>query len=115
MDAFFGHADVFNQEAFDETVSNWGNTIDVETAVDAIMARIKRSEDTNPQYSLSELGESFLIGETAAIISILGDHEADTVDTSIVEYLFGTLIPRAPNSYPQFSILLSRFTQLTPG
>lgn len=91
VDAFFGHAEVFNQEAFDQTVSQWGDTIDTETAVDAIMSRLDTSKETNPQFSLSDLGEAFLLGETAAIISILGDHEEFTAETSIVEYLFGTL------------------------
>ena len=38
---------------------------------------------------MSDLGEMFLLGETAAFISILGDKEALTVDTTLVEYLFG--------------------------
>lgn len=64
--------------------------------MDAIVARIKRSEDTNPEYSLSELGQNFLIGETAAIISILGDHEEGTADTAMAEYLFGMFVEGPP-------------------
>ncbi|SPO06528.1 related to chloroperoxidase [Cephalotrichum gorgonifer] len=88
VDNFFGHADAFNQEAFDETASYWGDVVSTETAVDALIARRDRSKKTNPHFSLSELGEAFLIGETAAFINILGDAEAGTANTTVVRYLF---------------------------
>lgn len=96
VDAFHGHADIFNQEAFDETRSHWGDIVNVESGAAAIVARMKTCKSTNPQYSLSQLGEAFILGETAAFISILGDAEALTVEKTRVEYLFRT-----------FSIVLS--------
>ncbi|KAK4183758.1 Chloroperoxidase [Podospora australis] len=88
VDAYLGHADKFNQEAFDETLSYYGDIVDVNGGADAIVARIKTCKATNPTYSLSELGESFILGETAAFISILGDAETITADKKRVEYLF---------------------------
>ena len=54
----------------------------------AIVARINTCKATNPQFSLSDLGESFTIGETSTFISILGDRESLTVDRRLVEFLF---------------------------
>ncbi|KAK3342209.1 Chloroperoxidase [Lasiosphaeria hispida] len=88
IDAFLGHADVFNQQAFDETRSHWGNTVNVESGTTAILARMKTCKATDPNYSLSDLGEAFILGETAAFISILGDAKSITVDKKLVEYLF---------------------------
>ncbi|KAK4643001.1 hypothetical protein QC761_000370 [Podospora bellae-mahoneyi] len=88
VDAFHGHADIFNQEAFDETRSHWGDIVNVESGAAAIVARMKTCKSTNPQYSLSQLGEAFILGETAAFISILGDAETLTVEKTRVEYLF---------------------------
>ncbi|KAK0654314.1 Chloroperoxidase [Cercophora samala] len=88
VDAFHGHADIFNQEAFDETRSHWGDIVDVQSGVSAIVARMKTCKSTNPQYSISQLGEAFILGETAAFISILGDFQTITVDKRRVEYLF---------------------------
>ncbi|KAK4170769.1 Chloroperoxidase [Triangularia setosa] len=88
VDAYHGHADIFNQEAFDETRSHWGDTVDVQSGTAAIIARINTCKVTNPAYSLSALGEGFIWGETAAFISILGDAETITVEKRRVEYLF---------------------------
>lgn len=44
---------------------------------------------TNPNYTMSELGDSFSYGETAAYIIVLGDKEKGLVNRSRVEYLFG--------------------------
>lgn len=67
------------------------------------MARLERSKKTNPQFSLSDLGEMFILGETAAFISILGDKGALTVDTTLVEYLFGTFSSARPPFPPKLS------------
>lgn len=58
-------------------------------AADARYARVQDSNITNPTFALSELGEEFGYGESAAYIIILGDKTAGTVQKSWVEYLFG--------------------------
>jgi hypothetical protein len=88
VDNYFGHADVFDDKIFAETRSYWGDEVNAQTGAAAIVGRIKTCNATNPQFSLSELGFEFILGETAAFISILGDPEKFTVDTSRVEYLF---------------------------
>lgn len=88
VDAYLGHADIFNQEAFDETLSHYGDIVDVHGGAAAIVARMNTCNATNPTYSLSELGESFIMGETAAFISVLGDAQSLTADKRRVEYLF---------------------------
>lgn len=92
IDAFHGHAEIFNQEAFDETLSYYGDTVNVESGAAAIVARMKTCKSTNPTYIISDLGESFILGETAAFISILGDAETITANKTLVKYLFGKLI-----------------------
>jgi hypothetical protein len=91
IDAFHGHADLFNEAAFAETLSYYGDTVDVKGGAAAIVARMKTCKSTNPTYSLSDLGEAFIIGETAAFISILGDAETITAPKKLVEYLFRKL------------------------
>lgn len=91
VDAFHGHADVFNKEAFDETLSHYGDTVNVEGGAAAIVARMKTCKSTNPTYSLSDLGEAFILGETAAFISVLGDAKSITADKKLVQYLFRKL------------------------
>jgi len=88
IDAFHGHADLFDEAAFTETLSYYGDTVDVKSGAAAIVARMKTCKSTNPTYSLSNLGEAFIIGETAAFISILGDAETITAPKNLVEYLF---------------------------
>jgi len=90
VDAFLGHADIFNQKAFDETRSHFKDVVNVESGTAAVIARMKSCKATNPTYSLSELGEAFILGETAAYISILGDAQSITVDKKRVEFLFRT-------------------------
>ena len=91
VDAFHGPADVFNEGAFAETLSHYGDTLDVKSGAAAIIARMKTCKATNPTYSLSDLGEAFILGETAAFISILGDAKTITADKKRVEYLFRKL------------------------
>ncbi|KAK4195482.1 Chloroperoxidase [Triangularia verruculosa] len=88
IDAFHGHADIFNQEVFDESTSYWDDIINVKSGAAAVVARMKTCKSTNPTYSLSALGEAFILGEVAAFISILGDAETVTVEKPRVEYLF---------------------------
>lgn len=60
-------------------------------AANARLARVDTSNATNPTFSMSSLGDSFSLGETAAYIIALGDRDEGTVDKSWVEYLFGEL------------------------
>lgn len=95
VDTFHGHADIFNEEAFSETISHYGDTVDVKSGATAIIARMRSCKATNPTYSLSDLGQAFIFGETAAFISILGDPKTLTADKKRVEYLFRKLFPGA--------------------
>ncbi|KAK4451238.1 Chloroperoxidase [Podospora aff. communis PSN243] len=88
VDAFHGHADIFNEAAFKETLSFYGDTVNVKSGAAAIIGRMKSCKATNPTYSLSDLGEAFILGETAAFIAILGDAESITAEKRMVEYLF---------------------------
>lgn len=58
-------------------------------AANARVARLMTSNLTNPEYSLSNLGSEFSIGESVAYLSILGSKETGTVPKTYVEYLFG--------------------------
>ena len=53
------------------------------------LARVITSNATNPEYSLSDLGSGFSIGETAAYIMLLGNTTTGMVEKKRVEYLFG--------------------------
>ncbi|KAI0380338.1 Cloroperoxidase [Hypomontagnella monticulosa] len=88
-DAHFGAPDIFDEAVFNQTRAYWtGDIIDIQMAANARVARLMTSNLTNPEFSLSQLGDDFSIGETAAYIAILGDRKAGTVPKSWVEYLF---------------------------
>ncbi|KAK4244523.1 Chloroperoxidase [Corynascus novoguineensis] len=89
-DAFFGNVLQFNQTIFDETKSYWTNeeTLDIKDAARARLGRIKASQATNPEYSMSELGDSFTYGESAAYVVVLGDKISGTIKRSWVEWFF---------------------------
>jgi hypothetical protein len=90
VDYYFGDPQPFNETIFNQTRSYWtDDIINVTMAANARYARVQTSNDTNPTYSLSELGEEFGYGESAAYIGILGDKTSGTVQKKIVEYLFG--------------------------
>lgn len=80
----------FNATVFAQTQSYWtGPVIDIQMGANARLARVQTSNKTNPTFSMSDLGDAFSIGETAAYIGILGDVESGTVKRELVEYLFG--------------------------
>lgn len=80
----------FNQSVFDETKRYWtGKTINIKMAAKARLARIKTSKATNPTYQMSELGDAFTYGESAAYVVVFGDKKSGTVKRSWVEWLFG--------------------------
>ncbi|KAF2263240.1 Cloroperoxidase [Lojkania enalia] len=86
---FGGDAHSFNQTVFDETRSYWkGPIINLQMAADSRLARLITSNATNPNYTLSDLGSTFSIGETAAYILMLGNPKSGTVRKALVEYLF---------------------------
>ncbi|KAL2258398.1 hypothetical protein VTK26DRAFT_8312 [Humicola hyalothermophila] len=88
-DAFHGNVLAFNQTVFDETKSHWTDeTITMQMAANARLARIRTSQATNPHYTLSELGSSFSLGESAAYVVVLGDKATGTVNRTWVEWFF---------------------------
>ncbi|KAL2163777.1 hypothetical protein VTH06DRAFT_5836 [Thermothelomyces fergusii] len=88
-DAYFGNVLQFNQTVFDETKTYWdGDVIDLRMAARARLGRIKTSQATNPTYSMSELGDAFTYGESAAYVVVLGDKESRTAKRSWVEWFF---------------------------
>ncbi|KAK4146695.1 Chloroperoxidase [Dichotomopilus funicola] len=88
-DAYFGNTINFNQSIFDETRSYWvGDTINIQMAANARLARFKTSMATNPDFSMSELGRNFGFGESAAYIVVIGDKETGTVPKAWVEWVF---------------------------
>ncbi|KAG7284506.1 hypothetical protein NEMBOFW57_010881 [Staphylotrichum longicolle] len=88
-DAYFGNVLTFNQTVFDETKRYWtGKTINIKMAAKARLARIKTSKATNPTYQMSDLGDAFTYGESAAYVVVFGDKKSGTVKRSWVEWLF---------------------------
>ncbi|KAF7522421.1 heme-thiolate peroxidase [Neopestalotiopsis clavispora] len=88
-DYYWGDDHTFNETVFNETRSYWTDeTVTVKMAADARLARVHSSIATNPSYSMSDLGNEFSLGETAAYIIALGDRDDATVQKSFVEYLF---------------------------
>ncbi|KAK7953489.1 Cloroperoxidase [Apiospora saccharicola] len=89
QDAYFGPPDKFNRTIFAETQSYWhGPVINTTMAAAARQARIRTSNATNPQYSLSDLGSGFSLGEAAAYLIILGERGNYTARRNVVQYLF---------------------------
>lgn len=99
QDANFGPADVFNEEAWNETIQYFsGPTIDLAMASKARTARVVSSAATNPQFTLPQLGAHFIYGETAAYQLVFGkwnlgaENIKDKILTpkELVQYFFGT-------------------------
>ncbi|RYP66388.1 hypothetical protein DL769_006050 [Monosporascus sp. CRB-8-3] len=89
VDFYFGNPQPFNQTVFAQTRSYWTTPIiDVQQAANARWARVETSNATNPNFTLSTLGERFSYGESAAYIVILGNKITGTVPRDWVEYLF---------------------------
>ncbi|RYP51541.1 hypothetical protein DL768_003136 [Monosporascus sp. mg162] len=88
-DAYFDNPSVFNQTVFDETRSYWkGLVVDLDEAVISRLARLETSQATNPNYTLSELGRQFGLGEVAAYLTIFGDSSAAAAPKKHLEYFF---------------------------
>ncbi len=100
-DAYFGNVLTFNHTVFEETRSYWTDeTITIQMAANARQARINTSKATNPTYQMSELGNDFTYGESAAYVVVFGNKTSGTVKRSWVEWLFGEA---APLSFPTIS------------
>ncbi|KAH8898024.1 Cloroperoxidase [Thozetella sp. PMI_491] len=88
-DAIFGDPQPFNETVFNQTRSFWTDeTITVQMAADARSARIKTSMETNPNFTMSNVGKAFSLGESAAYILAFGDKDAGTSNRSFVEFMF---------------------------
>ncbi|KAI0105679.1 Cloroperoxidase [Nemania sp. FL0031] len=89
QDAYFGQWSRFNA-----TVWNWtkqyytDDILDVQIVANARASRHTRSNLTNPEYRLSEVGYEFSVAENSAILSILGDKVTQTCPMKFVDYLF---------------------------
>ncbi|KAI1433552.1 Cloroperoxidase [Xylaria sp. CBS 124048] len=89
QDAYFGQWSRFNQTVWDWTLQYYtSDVLDVQIVADARAQRHTRSQLTNPDYRLSELGWEFSIAENAAILSIIGDKTTLTCPKKFVDYLF---------------------------
>lgn len=60
----------------------------MQEAAAARLARYTTSQATNPDYSMSPLGDNFSAGESAAYLFILGNITTATAPRKFVEYLF---------------------------
>ncbi|KAJ0118605.1 hypothetical protein N8I77_001602 [Diaporthe amygdali] len=88
QDAAFGDNVSFNSTVFNETRSNWQDTIDVQQAAQARLTRVKTSNTTNPTFGFTKIGEQFSVGESAAYLIVLGNKTTRTANRTVVEYLF---------------------------
>ncbi|KAI0204297.1 Cloroperoxidase [Astrocystis sublimbata] len=89
QDAFFGQWSRFNQTVWDWTKTFYtGDILDVQMVANSRAQRQMRSNLTNPDYKLSNLGYSFSLGENSAILSILGDKKTQTCPLAFVDFLF---------------------------
>lgn len=89
QDAALGDNIAFNDTIFNETRSNWLDTIDVQQAAKARLARVNTSNSTNPSFGFTKVGEQFSVGESAAYLIVLGNKTTRTANKTVVEYLFG--------------------------
>ncbi|RWA12854.1 heme-thiolate peroxidase [Xylaria grammica] len=89
QDAHFGQWSRFNQTVWNWTMQYYtGDVLDVQMIANSRAQRHMRSNLTNPEYSLSEVGYEFSVAENAAILSILGDKVTQTCPKTFVDYLF---------------------------
>jgi hypothetical protein len=83
----------FNHTVFEETKSHWtGDIVDIQMAANARAGRIKTSQATNPTYEMSDLGNAFTFGESAAYVVFLGDQKG-SANRTWLEFWFGKQPP----------------------
>lgn len=124
-DAYFGSTIAFNQSIFDETKSHWtGEIVDLQMSANARTARIKKCKAENPEYSMSNLGDGFSLGESVAYVVLIGDKKTATVKRSWLEWLFqheqlpqhlGWKRPETPFEQDDLDVHLETFRNLTAG
>lgn len=109
QDAFFGPADVFHEETWNETLSYFTTpNITVSQAARARTARVVTAASTNPLFTFPQLGAHFDYGETAAYQFVFGtwnleaDDIKDKISTSLemVEYFFSKFSPITRLNHP---------------
>ncbi|KAK5636267.1 hypothetical protein RRF57_011979 [Xylaria bambusicola] len=89
QDAYFGQWSRFNETVWNWTMDYWtGDILDVQIIANGRAQRSMRSNLTNPDFAISELGNAFSYGENAAILSILGDKVTETCPKIFADYLF---------------------------
>ncbi|KAI3327228.1 Cloroperoxidase [Xylariaceae sp. AK1471] len=89
QDAYFGPWSRFNQTVWNWTLQYWtSDVLDLQIVANGRAQRHMRSNLTNPEYSLSEVGFLFSTGENSAILSILGDKTTQTCPKKFADYLF---------------------------
>lgn len=88
-------------------MANWpGDTLDLQSVSNARAQRQRQSNETNPEYSLSDVGYLFNVAESAALLSIIGNKTSQTTPKKWVDYLFGKLYNH--NRKPAFSSIYLR-------
>jgi hypothetical protein len=73
---------------------SWFTTdmITVQQLADARMGRLATSQRTNPNFTLSSLGDGFSWGECASFFEIMADGTTGTVSRDYIDYWFRTYI-----------------------
>ncbi|TGJ83873.1 heme-thiolate peroxidase [Xylaria hypoxylon] len=89
QDAHFGQWSRFNQTVWNWTLQYYtGDVLDVQMVANGRAQRHMRSNLTDPEYRLSEVGHEFSVAENAAILSIIGDKVTQTCPKKFVDFLF---------------------------
>ncbi|KAK6078669.1 hypothetical protein SCUP234_06007 [Seiridium cupressi] len=122
-DFYWGNDYAFNQTVFDETRSYWtNNTVNPLMAASARLARISTYNATNPAFNMTETGQSFSLGETAAYMVVLGDRASSTANRAWVEYFFenerlpvelGWSRPEQPVDFPTMTEMMAKVANET--
>lgn len=93
QDAYFGQWSRFNATVWNWTMAYWtSDVLDIQIIANGRAQRATRSNLTNPEYALSDLGYAFSLGENAAILSILGDKVTQTCPKAFANFLFSKKI-----------------------
>lgn len=95
QDYYFGDNHDFDQTIFDQTLSFFtSDTITLQQAADARLARMYTSNATNPTFNISSTGVTFSFGETAAYLFVfnIGGALSGNANRTFVEYFFRKLI-----------------------
>jgi len=87
-DFFFGDPRPFDAETYAETTSYWtADPVTLQMAADARMGRLATSLATNPDFTLTEVGNGFDAGESAAYIVVFGS-DGESAPRNFLDYFF---------------------------